>query len=233
MKTEIKTDAIILNKLNYGEYDRILTLITKNNGKIKVIAKSVRKQKSKLASSLDYFCQSNIGFFPTIKGEINRLISSNLSVYFENIMSDIDRINLGFSFMKTIDKSVEGDDAEVYYELLRNAFIYLNDIDINTVLVSNWFYCHFLKNYGHMPNLLTEKNGNKLNQHEFYQFSLDDFCFYSSTTDTAFSTDEIKYLRLIFSLDDISLLNKITDSLAINRKLFPIIDAMFHNFNLV
>ena len=233
MKTEVRTDAIILNKLNYGEYDRILTLITKNNGKVKVIAKSVRKQKSKLASSLDYFCQTNIGYFPNSRGEINRLVSSNLNIYFDNIISDIDRINLGFSFMKTIDKSVEGDNAEPYYDLLFNSFIYLNKSDVDIILVSNWFYCQFLKIYGHMPNLLTEKNGNKLEADVSYEFSLDGFCFYESTGQTALNKDDIKYFRLIFSLDDIDLLSKIAGSADINRKLFPIIDAMFRNFNLV
>ncbi len=233
MRTESKTSAIVLNKINYGEFDRILTLITEDYGKIKVIAKSVRKQKSKMASSLDYFCLSSISFFPNSKGDINRLISSNLDLYFDKIVADIDKINLGFSFMKIIDKTVEGDEASSYFNLLKDALDYVNDMNVNLTFVSNWFHCQFLKIYGHMPNLLTQKTGEKLSEDISYQFSLDDFCFYPSNSESALNKDEIKYLRLLFSVGDIKVLSKVVKAETINTKLFPIIDAMFHNFNLV
>ena len=40
--------AIVLKRLEYGEADRILTVLTKNNGKLSVIAKGARRPKSKL-----------------------------------------------------------------------------------------------------------------------------------------------------------------------------------------
>jgi len=48
-------EAVVLRKVDYGEADRILTLLTLERGKIPAIAKSVRKSKSRMAGQLDVF----------------------------------------------------------------------------------------------------------------------------------------------------------------------------------
>ena len=44
-----------MRKLDYGEADRIYTLLTRDHGKVGAIARGVRKTSSKLASSLELF----------------------------------------------------------------------------------------------------------------------------------------------------------------------------------
>jgi DNA repair protein RecO (recombination protein O) len=46
---------VILRKLDYGEADRIFTLLTRTHGKVGAIAKGVRKQSSKLGPSLELY----------------------------------------------------------------------------------------------------------------------------------------------------------------------------------
>ena len=46
-----RTQAIVLRRTNYGEADRILQLLTPE-GKKSVMAKGVRKEKSKLAGGI-------------------------------------------------------------------------------------------------------------------------------------------------------------------------------------
>jgi DNA repair protein RecO (recombination protein O) len=50
-----KTEGIILKRTNYGEADRILTIYTKHYGKIKAIAKGVRKITSRKGGNLELF----------------------------------------------------------------------------------------------------------------------------------------------------------------------------------
>ena len=45
------TDAIVLTRFDYGEADRIMTLFTPAYGKLKAIAKGVRRTKSRLVPS--------------------------------------------------------------------------------------------------------------------------------------------------------------------------------------
>jgi DNA repair protein RecO (recombination protein O) len=50
-----RTEAIVLSRFDMGETDRVFTLLTRDRGKIRAIAKGARKPTSKLAPSLDYF----------------------------------------------------------------------------------------------------------------------------------------------------------------------------------
>lgn len=47
--------AVVLRKLDYGEADRIYTLLTRHHGKVGAIAKGVRRSASKLASALELY----------------------------------------------------------------------------------------------------------------------------------------------------------------------------------
>jgi DNA repair protein RecO (recombination protein O) len=47
--------AVVLRKLDYGEADRIYTLLTREHGKVGAIAKGVRRSTSRLASALELF----------------------------------------------------------------------------------------------------------------------------------------------------------------------------------
>ena len=47
---DIRTPGIVIRRVNYGEADRILTIITPS-GKISAIAKGVRKAKSKVINN--------------------------------------------------------------------------------------------------------------------------------------------------------------------------------------
>jgi DNA repair protein RecO (recombination protein O) len=48
-----KTEGVVLKRINYGEADRIVTIFTKDFGKITAIAKGVRRLTSKKKSSLE------------------------------------------------------------------------------------------------------------------------------------------------------------------------------------
>src|SRR5215213_5054728 len=49
------TDAIVLSRFDLGEADRVLTLITPTGGKLKAIAKGIRRPTSRLGGSLEPF----------------------------------------------------------------------------------------------------------------------------------------------------------------------------------
>ncbi|MGH2464089.1 MAG: DNA repair protein RecO, partial [Candidatus Limnocylindrales bacterium] len=57
MKRLWSTDAIVLSRFDLGEADRVLTLITPLEGKVKVIAKGVRRPTSRLGGSVEPFAE--------------------------------------------------------------------------------------------------------------------------------------------------------------------------------
>ena len=50
-----RTEALVIRHTNFGEADRILTLYSREKGKIRVVAKGVRKLKSRKAGHLEPF----------------------------------------------------------------------------------------------------------------------------------------------------------------------------------
>lgn len=58
----IRTNAVILRHQEMGEADRLLTLFTEQTGKVRAIAKGVRKVRSRKAGHLEPFTYSNIQF---------------------------------------------------------------------------------------------------------------------------------------------------------------------------
>lgn len=55
-----RTEGIVLKGYDYGEADRILTLYTPQLGKLRAIAKGVRRTKSRKAGHLDLFTRTNL-----------------------------------------------------------------------------------------------------------------------------------------------------------------------------
>jgi DNA repair protein RecO (recombination protein O) len=53
-------EGVVLRRVDYGEADRILTVLTREHGKIGVIARGVRKPQSRLAARTDLFVRSRM-----------------------------------------------------------------------------------------------------------------------------------------------------------------------------
>jgi DNA repair protein RecO (recombination protein O) len=55
-----RTEGIVLKGYDFGEADRILTLYTPQLGKLRAVAKGVRRTKSRMGGHLDLFTRSNL-----------------------------------------------------------------------------------------------------------------------------------------------------------------------------
>jgi DNA repair protein RecO (recombination protein O) len=55
-----RTEAIVLGRMEYQEADRILTIYTPGYGKLRVIAKGVRRPLSRLGPHLEYFARAQL-----------------------------------------------------------------------------------------------------------------------------------------------------------------------------
>src|SRR5262245_10052748 len=118
---QLVTEAIILSRTDYGEADRILTLLTPDQGKLRVLAKGVRRVKSKLAGGIELFSISTIIFIRG-RGEIGTLISTRLVKHYAHIVADLDRTMAGYELIKEINKVTEDEPGPEYFMLLRQVF---------------------------------------------------------------------------------------------------------------
>jgi DNA repair protein RecO (recombination protein O) len=128
-----KTHALIIKRTNLGESDRIVTAYSLDLGKIKFVAKGVRKIKSKLAGSLEPFYFSEL-----ILSQGKSLdILTSASILNTSLPSDasLETIKVASFFAELIDKTIpENSPNELIYDLLKEVFSeFKNDTDLNAL----------------------------------------------------------------------------------------------------
>jgi len=224
----INTTAIVLARTDYGEADRILTLLTPNEGKIKGIAKGVRKSKSKMAGGIELFSISEISYIIG-KSEINTIISTRLLNHYGAIVKDMDRTTAAYDFIKIMNKATEDNPEPGYFDLLKNTFESLNDNLIDLNIIKTWFEAQLLKLAGHSPNLKTDQSDNKLLPGHNYIFNYDKVCFQADKAGK-FSSDQIKFLRLVFSDNLPKTLQKISRSPELAIQAQQLVGALLQNY---
>jgi len=55
-----RCEAIVLSRVDFGEADRVITLYSRQHGKLRVVAKGARRPLSRLGPHLEYFCRSQL-----------------------------------------------------------------------------------------------------------------------------------------------------------------------------
>jgi DNA repair protein RecO len=205
---QIVTRGIVLARTDYGEADRILTMLTPDRGKLRLIAKGVRRMKSKLAGGIELFSTSEITYIKG-RGEIGTVLSTRLIHYYEHIAQDIGRTMLGYELIKQLNKTTEDEPEPEYYQLLEQGFEALDDSGIDMDLVRLWFAAQLLRLSGYTPNLHTETSGAKLSAEATYEFSFDDSAF-MLRPEGSFNANDIKFLRVVFSGNTPAVLQKVT-----------------------
>lgn len=190
------THGIILNRRDFGEADRIITLLTPDHGKLTLMAKGVRRVKSKLAGGIELFSVSEITFVKG-RGEVGTLVSTRLVKHYGEIVKDLDRTMLGYDLIKKVAKATEEVPEEAYFSVLTVTFEALNDANTPPLLIHLWLLMQLLRLGGATPNLQSDSKGKKLEATKTYRFSFDDATFVPDPNGT-FGANHIKLLRLGF-----------------------------------
>lgn len=194
-RPQIRTSAVVLRRTNYGEADRILQLLTPEHGKISVMARGVRREKSKLAGGIELFAICDVTIMPG-KGEIGMLTGARLNTFFAQILKEYERMQFGYEVIKQVGKAAEQVEDAAFYNLLTIAYISLNDLDIPLDAVVSWFWLQLAILEGQALNLSTDVNGMKLVEGKNYMFDHDAMAF-AFHDNGDFTTEHIKLLRLL------------------------------------
>lgn len=205
----LKTKGIVLSRVEYGEADRIITVLTSDQGKLSLIAKGVRKLKSKLAGGVELFSVNEISFIKG-KGEVDTLISARMGENFSHIISDIERVQVGYEILKKINKNTEPDVEGEYFNALKSALAGLDTLSLDPEITRLWFDARLLNLAGNTPNLTQDNAGNKLLPDTNYIFDFDSMSF-QQNSNGKYSANDIKILRLFFAADSPMILQKIKD----------------------
>jgi DNA repair protein RecO (recombination protein O) len=145
------TDAIVLSRFDLGEADRVLTLITPGMGKIKAIAKGVRRTTSRIGGSLEPFAELNVAM---ARGRTFDIVTQvSVGHAWLNLRDSLESAATAWYLAELADRSLEERHAaEPLYALLRRAYELL-DAGMDAGRVARWYEMHLLDELGVRPEV--------------------------------------------------------------------------------
>lgn len=148
------TPAILLHRLDYGDFDLILTFLSLERGKISMIAKSAKKSTKRFAGILELFSLIEV------VGNKNRgrglpvLQEAILQSPFSTIRDDIQKTAYASYWCELINKWMEENRKQVQlFYLLQHVLSRLDSGAIAAAELSILFQMRLLDLSGHRPNL--------------------------------------------------------------------------------
>lgn len=148
----IKTKGMIVREVNTGEADKIVTIFSKNFGKITGTAKNARRPKSNLVAGTQFLCYSD---FVLYKGkEMYSINSCDIIEPFYEIRNDIIRLTYAAHIIDIIlDIIQENQPASKVLQLLLNTMHMLCKSDKNPELLVRIFELRLMSILGYAPNV--------------------------------------------------------------------------------
>jgi len=145
-----KTEAIVLRGSGFGEADRVLTLYTREKGKLRAIAKGASRPGSKLAGYAQVLSHS---FMTLARGRNLDIITQSQAVRsFPSLHSDLERLSRGLYIAELVDSfTAEGVENRGLFDLLCCCLERLDQGDGELLL--HFFELKLLKFSGYFPEL--------------------------------------------------------------------------------
>jgi DNA repair protein RecO (recombination protein O) len=130
-----KTQGIIIKTSNSGEVDRLITIYTKEFGKLLLKAKSVRKNQAKLKGHLELFLYSHLIVAPGRGLDI--ITGAETIEGFSRLRKNLPSLAAAYYLSELVDKLVAGPERdENIWQLLLGSFKVINreDSEIRTTV---------------------------------------------------------------------------------------------------
>jgi len=228
MAGTFRAKGIIIGRTNYGEADRILTIMSADNGKIRAIAKGSRKIKSRSGGHIELF--GLVDFILANSRSLNIVTSATLTWYPHNLASDYDRLGLAYLFSSMINKLVDEEEPHVeVYELLLASLNALEKSGVEPQL-ELWFKLRLLDALGYKPQLdCCVVCGENSGEASYFISAergglVDERC--RNLGDLEISTNAVKLWRLILD-HTYAAIRTLTESKAISIDTLPVCDTLY------
>ncbi len=130
MPQEQKHLGLILKKTQYAEADEIITIFTRDCGKMRVLAKSVKRSTSKLQHALQPLFL--LEFATVGRDTLPKIIRAQATEVFHVVSTDSERVHIWFVAAELLQKSLPDDqNNEQLFDLVTNYLRFLNQPDLS------------------------------------------------------------------------------------------------------
>lgn len=149
MAQPIKTRGIVIRQVNYGEYDKMLTVLSESLGKISISAKGVRSIKNKNRAACELLCYSEF-VLGAPRGEVYTLSQAECVESFYHLREDCVKLALGI-YMADIAGHMAPEDMKGTLKLLLNTLYVLAQPESDPPYMKLLFDLKLLHSAGFAP----------------------------------------------------------------------------------
>jgi len=150
MSEIIKTEAVVLSKLNYGDSSSIASLFTEDLGKISVIVKGARSPKSKYGKIVDPLNYLSVVLYKKESREIQLLSGADIIEHFPAIKNDLNKLEYAYAVVELVKNLLA--EHEVNRKIFKGTvkiLSRLNSVDEKLEVTFGRFFIFLLKEIGY------------------------------------------------------------------------------------
>jgi DNA repair protein RecO (recombination protein O) len=198
-----RTPAVILKRMDLGEADRIVTFFSRDEGKIRAVAKGVRRTTSRSAGHLEPFTLSDVLF--AVGRELDVISQADTLEAFREIREDLNLTTYAYYLAEVVDLLTEDrlENRAVFDALVHGLRDLGKHADARLVIIA--FHLRLLDALGYRPELRECVSCRAIIEPDRNQFSallggvLCPACGQQEATARALSTSALKLLRFVQS----------------------------------
>lgn len=137
MGRSYKAEAVVLKRVNWGEADRLVTVFSRQQGKLKLLAKGIRRLSSRKKGHLELFNQVKL---QAANGKnLDLVIEAETLNNFSRLRRNLNRVRIAYLLLELVDKlTAENQEHQEVYSLLVNALTQLNGHSASNNLIADF-----------------------------------------------------------------------------------------------
>ena len=146
-----RTEGIILRRIDFGEADRLLTLFTREYGKLRAVAKGARKPQSRKTGHVDLFMRTR---FQMARGrDLDIITQAEMVESYAPLRGNLVRTTYAAYAVELLDRFTAEEDQNLnLYNLLSGALDWLA-VHRDLRLVARFYELRLLSFVGFQPQL--------------------------------------------------------------------------------
>ncbi len=149
----VTTEAIVLKSMKYRDSSKILTLYTRQFGKVSVIAKAARDRKSKFGASLDPMSYVTAVLYWKEGRDLQLLSQCDLAEHLRFLTEDLEKMACAMGVIELLNAVTHGEEQnERLFQLTVEALLAINAATKSVLLALYTFEVRLLDILGFKPN---------------------------------------------------------------------------------
>ena len=150
--TLYRDEAVVLRNQKLGEADRIITMLTRRHGKVRAVAKGIRRTKSKFGASLEPSTHVDLQNYQG--RELDIVTQAEIIDSYASMRTDYERYTIGTTMLEAVERLTEERESALrLFLLLVSGLRALDAAEHDATLVLDAFLLRSLAISGYEPSL--------------------------------------------------------------------------------